>query len=171
MIWAIQKHENSTVRRAELRYNVGFKQTSEEATKQKCNEILVKLAEEERRQQEEARRLITATRPLDSDESDLEEVRTGTCVKAARPIPNELTICEEEEGEERGEESGEERGEEVDQEQLGGKEGDRNEEDQETFESVMRMTVNSMVDTIEREQLSPVPSNSSESLVDLDLDL
>ena len=163
MIWAIQKHESYTVRRAELKYNVGFKQTSEEATKQKCNEILVKLAEEERRQQEEARRLITATRPLDSDESDLEEVRVGSHVKAARPIPSELAICEEEEGE------GE--GEEMDQRQLAGKEGHSNEEGQETFESMMQVTVNSMVDAIEREQLSPAPSSSSKSLVGFDLDL
>lgn len=172
VIWAIQKHENLALSKAELKYNDGFTQTSEEATKQRCNEILVKLMEEdrlrqeeERRQVEDARRLITATRPLDSDDSDLESVRKQKQLKAPCPTFAGLEISEEEEQQQQqGEQENEpEEGQEEQEVEQGGGQS------QESLELMMQMTVNSIVDTIEKEQLSPGLSNSSESLVDLDL--
>ena len=71
MIWAIQKLDSCSVRKAELKYTTGFKQTIEESTKQRCNEILVRLKEKERIEKEQ-RRMMTETRPI--EESDKESI-------------------------------------------------------------------------------------------------
>ena len=43
VIWALRKKEGLTYRKAEMKYEEGFKMTTEEMIKQRCHEILNRL--------------------------------------------------------------------------------------------------------------------------------
>lgn len=49
LIWAIRKLDKTTQRKAESKYKLGIEQTNEESMKQRCNEILLKISEENSR--------------------------------------------------------------------------------------------------------------------------